>query len=134
MSQHDNIELARDLISAWNARDLSRYRALLSVDCVVEGRLEDMPDMWLEITDVAANEHTAVVSWRARGTVWRDVSDGGMFRAPIDVDGFTVVGFRQREIVRLWHSWDDDERSRPRPIDAWTVRTSTAASPTYPRR
>ena len=95
MSEHDNIELACDLINAWNARDLPRYRTLLSADCVVEGRTE--------VTDVAANEHTAVVSWRARGT------------------------------VRLWHYWDDDERSRPRPIEAWTTTAATAVTPHFSR-
>ena len=133
MSERDNIEIACALIDAWNARDLSRYRALLSDDCVVEGRLDEISDTWFEVTEVTANEHTAVVTWRARGTVWRDVSDGGMCRAPLDVDGFTVVGLRHRTIVRLWHYWDDDEKPRPRPIDAWTTTTLTAASTRSPQ-
>ena len=128
MSEHDNVDLACDLITAWNARDLRRYRALLSDDCVVEGRLDEISDTWFEVTDVAANEHTAVVSWRARGTVWRDGSDGGSSRTPLDVGGFTVVGLRQRKIVRLWHYWDDEDDPRRRRNDACATTAATATS------
>lgn len=122
MSEHDNAERARGLIDAWNVRDMARYRALLGAGCRVEGSLDEIPDMWFEITDVAVSGDTAVVSWHARGTAWRDVSDGGTYRSPIEARGFTVAGFRGREIVRLWHYWGDEEER----TDALSTTAATA--------
>jgi uncharacterized protein (TIGR02246 family) len=121
MSDDDNAQVARMMMSAWNARDLKRYVALLSDDCVVQsfheapaqGRdaaaktiqryLSASPDLWFDVTHVVTTEDIAVVSWQALGNEWSDTSVAGIARRPVRVQGCTVVGFRQGRVVRLWH-------------------------------
>ncbi len=139
MCEHDNARLARAVIEAWNARDFPAYRALLGAECVeeiesttpthgaagatIQRYLNDIPDLWFDVTDATATEDTAVVSWRARGTLWSDTSPAGTARRPVEVVGFTAVGVKRGRIVRLWHSWDvDDLVRRLEPADLSLIR------------
>ena len=126
MSDCSNAQLACAIIDAWNSRDLRRFLALLSEDCVVENCHEapavghdaartllqryvtDLPSVWFDVIKVVATEHTAVVSWWALGTLC-DEGGGGTARRPVKVSGCTVVGVKHGKVVRLWHYWDTDE-------------------------
>jgi ketosteroid isomerase-like protein len=97
MSDCSNAQLACAIIDAWNSRDLRRFLALLSEDCVVENCHEapasghdaartllqryvtDLPSVWFDVIEVVATEHTAVVSWWAIGTLC-DEGGGGTAR------------------------------------------------------
>ena len=121
MSDHDNAQVACLMMSAWNTRDIERYLALLSDDCVVQssheaparGRdaagktiqryLGAVPDLWFDVTRVVATEDVVVVNWRALGSLWGDVGVAGVARKPERVEGCTLVGVRHGRVVRLWH-------------------------------
>lgn len=124
MSEHDNAELARAMINAWNARDVLRCLTLFRDDCVVEscheppsvGReaagtlmrryLLEVPDLFFEVLNIAATERSAVVSWRALGTPRNELSMTRTARQ--SVHGCTFVGLKLGQVARMFHYWDTD--------------------------
>ena len=127
MSEDGNARLAREAQEAWNARDLDRYLALLSRDCLVETCWEGAAlghdavrsavqrylgmflDLTFETEKVVATDDMAVVRWRAVGIPRARMADS---IPAVQVAGCSVAGLKDGQIVRLWYYWDREELLR----------------------
>lgn len=118
--------LFREVVAAWNARDVERYGSLLDDDCIIEtqavpgavqGRdaarkrmqmyFNAVPDLFFELTDVVAFGDRVFARWVAYSTP--EATRGETGNGLSAIGGCTVATVREGKFVHLWSYWDADD-------------------------
>ena len=121
----DSMDIAREVIEAWNAHDPDGVARLVSNDYVSESDtlpaplrgpeavrqvvqmyLHAFPDLRFEIEQVFSSGNYVTLRWRATGTHRGELMGIAPTNRPAETHGCTVEEVRDGKIVREWVYWD----------------------------
>jgi len=121
----DSMDIAREVIKAWNAHDPDGVARLVSNDYVSESDtlpaplrgpeavrqvvqmyLHAFPDLHFEIEQVFSSGNYVTLRWRATGTHRGELMGIAPTNRPAETHGCTVEEVRDGKIVREWAYWD----------------------------
>ena len=129
MSKQECIRIVREMVDAWNARDVARYAKVLDSGCTLEwtakgqsapGKLHGseaacdgmrewlaaFPDLRLYVEGIACSGDRVLTSWLATGT-----REGKRLAVP----AFSVVHLRTGKVASVSCCWDTDQMLRHLP-------------------
>ena len=121
----DSMDIAREIIKAWNAHDPDGVARLVSNDYVSESDtlpaplrgpeavrqvvqmyLHAFPDLHFEIEQVFSSGNYVTLRWHATGTHRGELMGIAPTNRPAETHGCTVEEVRDGKIVREWAYWD----------------------------
>ena len=124
MSQH-NIQIAHDLVAAWNAHDIQMVEAFYADDYegqdvatasplhgpggigrLLAANLEAFPDFQLSIEECVAQDDSVVLFWLARGTHLGRAMNIPPTGRQIEMHGVSLLKFVDGKIMQDLQLWD----------------------------
>jgi steroid delta-isomerase-like uncharacterized protein len=129
-TRNDSKSVARRFVEAINDRDLDRLRMVFADDATLtfsgntmpcdpdaarelaEGWLAVFPDWHIELLDVVAEEATAAVRLRWRGTQSAPVLDVSATGRTVEVDEMLFFHLSDGLVAEAWEVWDEASMRR----------------------